>query len=113
MREIKDIKATGEFVVLKMVVKKQNDDFKQKKSGLYVPNQPSEQTSTGGGKIELDYAVVHEVGPNVEDDSFKVGDRVIFNDYDIKYVGSEKNMYGITKAGSIMATYEPGEEIED
>jgi co-chaperonin GroES (HSP10) len=36
----------------------------------------------------------------------EVGDRVIFNEYDIKYVGSKENMFGIVKDTSIMAVYE-------
>lgn len=112
MREIKEIEATGEYVILKMVVKEEGDMYKKNKSGLLVPNQ-DEPAQTSSGKLELDHALVYKIGPDVEKPSFKVGDRVIFNDYDIKYVGSKENMFGITKAGSVMAVYEPGEEIEE
>lgn len=113
MREIKEIEATGEYVILKMVVKEEADMYKKSKSGLLVPNQENAATQTSSGKLELDHALIHKIGPDVENPSFKVGDRVIFNDYDIKYVGSKENMFGITKAGSVMAVYEPGEEIEE
>lgn len=115
MREIKEIDATGEYVVLKIVVKEEGDDmYKKNKSGLLIPNQDSAPTAnTGSGKLQLDHALVYKIGPKVDDDSFKVGDKVVFNDYDIKYVGSKENMFGITKASSIMATYEPGEEVEE
>lgn len=114
MKDIKNIKATGNYVVLKMVVKDQDEGmYKKKKSGLYVPNQEEEQAApAGGGKMQLDHALVHEVGPDVKDPGFKVGDKVVFNEYDIKYVGRKENMFGITKAESIMATYED-EEIEE
>ena len=108
MTEIKSIQAKQGYVVLKMHVNEKSDPYKQEKSGLFVPNEDTSQTS--GGQLELDHATIHDIGPDVENPTFEVGDRVIFNEYDIKYVGSKENMFGITKADSIMATYEPDEE---
>ena len=106
MTEIKTIQAKGNHVVLKMVVKQDGGDmYKKNKSGLLVPNEES-APSAGGGKLELDYALIHDIGPKVENPDYKVGDRVVFNEYDIKYVGSKENMFGIVKEGSIMAVYE-------
>jgi len=116
MREIKEIKATGEYVVLQMVVKEEGSEmFKKNKSGILLPNsdEVGQTANTGNGKLQLEHAVVHDIGPGVENPSFKKGDKVVFNDYDIKYVGSKENMFGITKATGVMAVYEPGEEIEE
>ena len=115
MVEIKDIKAIGNYVVLKMVVKEEDSEmYKQKKSGLYVPNQQEESpASVSTGKLELKHALVHDIGPDVENANFKIGDKVIFNEYDLKNVGSKENMFGITKAESIMAVYDEEEVLEE
>lgn len=107
MTEIKNIKAIGEYVVLKMVVSESDGDmYKQNKSGLLLPNEDTSNTSkTPGGELKLEYALIHEIGPKVETPDFKVGDKVVFNEYDIKYVGSKENMYGIIKSSSVMAVY--------
>ncbi len=107
MTEIKTINAVGNHIVLKMVVKEGGGDmYTKSKSGLLVPNEEQPTQTTSGGKLELDYALIHEIGPNVENPTFKIGDKVIFNEYDIKYVGSKENMFGIVKDTSIMAVYE-------
>lgn len=107
MTEIKTIEAKGSHVVLKMVVKQDGGDmFKANKSGILVPNEETTTQSSGNGKLELDYALVHSIGPKVENPDFEVGDKVIFNEYDIKYVGSKENMFGIVKETSVMAVYE-------
>ena len=113
MTEIKTIEAKGNHVILKMVVKQDGGEmYKKAKSGLLLPNEDAPTQTAGGGKLELDYALIHSVGPKVENPDYKVGDRVIFNEYDIKYVGSKENMFGIVKETSIMAVYE-AEKSED
>ena len=113
MTEIKTIEAKGNHVILKMVVKQDGGEmYKKNKSGLLIPNEDAPTQTAGGGKLELDYALVHSVGPKVENPDYKVGDRVIFNEYDIKYVGSKENMFGIVKETSVMAVYE-AEKTED
>lgn len=98
-------------VVLKMHVKKTGKNpYKKLKSGILISNEEPD-TAAGNSKMELDFAEVYDIGPGVES-SFQKGDHVIFNEYDIKYVGSEENMFGILKASSIMAVYEAQEEIE-
>jgi co-chaperonin GroES (HSP10) len=51
------------------------------------------------------YAIVEKIGPEVEKITFKVGDRVMYNDYDCKIFGDEVNTYGLTKAESVWAVY--------
>lgn len=114
MTEIKSIEAKGVHVVLKMVVKEEGGEmYKKNKSGLLVLNEEQPTPTAGGGKLELDYAEIHDIGPKVENPDFKVGDRVIFNEYDIKYVGSKENMFGIVKESSIMAVYEADKKQDD
>lgn len=110
MKEIKTIEAKGNYVILKMHVKEKGEPYVQKKSGLYVPDEGPSQPAGGSNELELDHAEVYHISPDVDNPTFSVGDRVIFNEYDIKYVGSKENMFGITKAESIMAVYEPEEE---
>lgn len=107
MTEIKTINAKGNHVVLKMVVKESGGDmYTKNKSGLLVPNEEQPTQTASGGKMELDFATVYDIGPKVENPDFKLGDKVVFNEYDIKYVGSKENMFGIVKDTSIMAVYE-------
>lgn len=114
MKEIKSIKATDEYVVLKMHTKKTGDAYKKHKSGLLLPNVgQKDEVGTSSNKIELDFAEIFDIGTKVKDPAFKVGDHVIFNEYDIKYVGSAENMYGVLKAANIMAIYESGDEVEE
>ena len=110
MKEIKHIEAKGNHVILKMHVKEKKEPYVQQKSGLYVPEEGMSQPAGGNNELELDHAEVFHISENVENPTFKVGDRVIFNEYDIKYVGSKENMFGITKAESIMAVYDPEED---
>lgn len=112
MKEIKEIKAMDDYVVLKMHTKKTGKDpYKKLKSGILIANEEPE-AGVGSSKIELDFAEIYDIGKNVEN-SFQKGDHVIFNEYDIKYVGSAENMYGVLKASNIMAVYESGEETEE
>lgn len=77
-----------------------------KKTGLVLPNNKSSDVSKSGGKYE---ARVFSVGENVDLNKYKwkIGDKIIFNEYDImKLQDEDDNIWGLTKAESIWATYE-------
>lgn len=93
---INEIKAIGEYVILELE-EIQEDVYKQK-GKLLVPTQNQEVKKSNWR------AKIYDVGELVDKQKFNKDDYVIFNDYDIKYVGDEK-IYGITKASSIMAFY--------
>lgn len=97
---IKAIEATGNYVVLKLEEAKKKDMY-EKKGSLLVQTDGPDQKS----KIQ---AKVFHIGPKADNElGFKVGDIVVFNDYDAKHVGEmETGMYVITRDVSIMAIYE-------
>lgn len=114
MVRIDKIKASGEYVVLKFEkVEDENNELYKKKKGIWLPNGENTESGPPQQQKQSLQAYVHDIGPAVKDDAdFKVGDIVIFNDYDVKFVGDfeEGGMYGITKAQSVMATYTPKQE---
>ena len=102
----KTIKPTPDYVVLKIKVSKAANLTLS--TGGIITGTPKEGESTD----RLDF-VVHDIGVNVKDVNFKIGDRVIVNDYDMKFVANSDNefaadfvKYVITKPGSIMAVVE-------
>ena len=101
MSKIKNVRALGEMVVLKFVpVKKTN----LTKNGLLLVKE---------NEKEEHEAIVDSIGPDVKDPSFKVGDKVIFNNYDLMMVEEEDPedaskviKKGFVKASSIWGIYE-------
>lgn len=76
--------------------------------GGIITGTPKEGEDTD----RLDF-IVESIGEKVKDVNFVVGDRVIVNDYDMKYVSNTDNQfdptfvkYVITKPASIMAVVE-------
>ncbi len=105
--EIKKIEAKGNYVVLKLIEKEDKDPYK-KKGQLFVPEE--EKSS---GQRELERAEIYHLGPKVDPElGLSVGQTVVFNEYDIKYVGGEQ-LYGLTQDSSIMAVYEREPEPEE
>lgn len=88
-----DVKAVGNYVVLKFISVER--ELYRKRGEIWVP---------GEGDSEAFKAVVHHIGPEVSEPVFKVGDEVVFNQYDMKAVGDEDgDKYGIVQGHNIMA----------
>lgn len=107
MLKFEKITPTGEMVLLKIVqVKQDANPFTTLDSGLLV--KKSEEAK----KVRVE-AFVEAFGKGVKDAEFKVGDKVMFNDYDAKYVSNSDDemekgyqLYILTRASSIMAVLE-------
>lgn len=94
--DFKDVKAVGRFVVLKFISVER--ELFRKRGDIWVP---------GDGEKETFKALIHDIGPEVENPSFKVGDEVIFNQYDMKGVeDKDDNRFGIVQGDSVMAILE-------
>lgn len=109
--KIKSIKATGDYVVLK-VVKTKIEDTKKTKSGIILPNQPNAaaETNVNGERVVAAF-YVDSIGPVVDITKygFKKGDEVIANQYDLQYMGTpddEDSLYALCKAESIKCVVE-------
>ena len=96
--KLKDIQPCGEMVLLKFYEVKK-DIFKTNSSGIITFNQ------SANDEKQKYYALVEALGPDVKNVTFKVGDRVFYNDYDLKTFGDDETTYGMLKASSIWATY--------
>ena len=83
------------------------EKVKKSKGGIIMVDAPGEQ------KKEVFQAFIHSFGNKVKvmELDFKVGDLVVFNDYDIKNIeDSNHQVWAITKPESIMAKYEESED---
>ena len=112
---IKEITPFGEYVVLKFEEVKENNDLykKDKKTNLFLPTQDNAPQKTMRENNNKYQAKVFKISDEIKDKvCFKVGDIVIYNDYDLKLVGSPENLFGIIKSSNIMASYEEGEDEE-
>ncbi len=102
----KTIKPTPDYVILKIKVSKAPN--LNLSAGGIITGTPKE----GESADRVDF-VVHDIGSGIKDVNFKIGDRVIVNDYDMKFVANTDNefaadyvKYVLTKPGSIMAVVE-------
>ena len=98
---LKNIKPCGEMVVIKFYEVKQ-EIFNRSEGGILTFNADTKDEK------KKYYAVVETIGPDVDLNkiTYKVGDRVFYNEYDCKTFGDNFNTYGILKASGIWATYE-------
>lgn len=89
--------------VLVKFIKKDEADEKKTKSGIVLPyEQDQSEKGVSPGKYNF---VVDSVGPEVEE--VKVGQMVIFNEFDMKGLQNEdEEMFALMKEDSIMALYE-------
>lgn len=97
--KISNIEPCGKMVVLKFIEIKDTDLFTMK-NGLLISNPKATDEK------KRVYATVFKIGPEVSNITFKVGDRVFYNDYDCKVFGDDETTYGLCKAESIFAVYE-------
>ena len=96
---ITNIEPCGKMVLLKFNEVKESNLYKMKGNVLVQNERATDE------KKRM-YATVEKIGPDVTNITFKVGDRVFYNDYDCKVFGDEEVNYGLTKAESIYAVYE-------
>lgn len=93
MKEIKEIRACGEWVVLE--AREVEAEEKKTKSGIIIPGQAAEgQTvNSSGGKKTVDL-LVYDIGPDARDKvSYKKDDMVIVDNYDMQAIGTEQKTY--------------------
>jgi len=98
--KIKEIKATGEYVVVRFE-EVNKELYSANSSGILVQNSDTQK-----GKKHR--AIIHDIGPlaDAEKLGFKVGDTVLWNEYDMKTIDDDEGeIYGICKASSIMVVY--------
>lgn len=95
MDEKKDFTACKDYVILKLV----KLPPKLSEGGIIIPESAQKEKD----KYE---AVVYDIGETKEPATFKIGDKVVFNQYDTKNVDRHGNYYVVCRAVSIMATYQ-------
>lgn len=108
---LKDVEAVGEYVVLKFVKVNSDNDLFKKKGSIFIPNgETSNPQEKSGDKWD---AFIYKIGPKVESPTFNVGDMVVFNNYDIKYVGDDDdNLFGVLQGRNVMAVITKEEEAQ-
>lgn len=99
--KITNIEPCGKMVLLKFNEIKETDMFTLK-GNVLVPN------ARAADEKRKVYATIEKIGPDVDKNliNFKIGDRVFYNDYDVKAFGDDDTTYALTKAESIYAVYE-------
>lgn len=105
---MKNLIPRGDRVLIQYVeVGGSGELFKKNKSGILLPNGASaSDTSKSGVKYEARIAAVGEK-VDLSTVQWKIGDKVIFNEYDVmKLQDEDENIWGLTKAESIWATYD-------
>lgn len=98
------IKPIGDKILLKFV---EVDDTTQTSSGLIIENNTAKKNQKYSAVI---VAVGEDV--NLEDSPFEIGNKVVFNQYDLMAVDfpkkdnpAETETYGIVQAKNIFAVY--------
>ena len=105
---MKNFSPCGNQVLVRFIP---TEDKENKTKNGIVLLDDSKTTNMNGNEIKVDKILfqVIKVGEKVDlkESSFGIGDLVIFNDYDIKYLQDDDgNGYLLTKSESIMGTYE-------
>lgn len=112
--KIKDIKATGVYVVLKAVPAEETKEVVTD-GGIVLSgdvsgvNDAAEKINDPkGGKLRIQQPKVHSIGSKVkkEEYGFDIGDTVVYNNYDAQILQPDPNeeiYYILCKADSIKA----------
>lgn len=104
---MKNLIPQGEMVLIRYVeVGGDTEMYKKNKAGILLPNGANATEATSKSKYE---ARISAVGEKVDLSivKWKVGDKVIFNEYDVmKLQDEDENIWGLTKASSVWAVYE-------
>ena len=105
--KIKEIKATGKYVVIKVKEVAMSIETKTK-SGIILQTENTDgqkiNNKTNTGKVRGKF-IIDSIGPDVDLDKMgcKIGDEVIINDYDAQTIGDKDNTYVLCKAESVKA----------
>ena len=107
--KIEEIKATGEWVVLKAVkVTEEAPKVIKNEKGIITPGNPNgakgQNVNGNTGKVTVDL-FIHDIGPEAKDKcGFKVGDCVLCDAYDMQTFGDdEEQMFGICHYSKVKA----------
>ena len=106
MKEIKSIKATGEWVILE--AREVIAEEKKTESGLILPgrSQDGQVVNSSSGKRVVDL-FVHDIGPDaIGKVSYKKGDMIIADNYDLQGCGSDTQTFYICHYTKIKAVIE-------
>jgi co-chaperonin GroES (HSP10) len=93
--KIKNIKPVGKYVLIKLH-KETGEEVT--KGGLVIVKP--------GEKNVLAFATIEGIGNEVVNASFKIGDKVVFNEFDLKKVDCQEGDFGLLKFESIIAIHE-------
>ena len=103
-KKFNEIKAINNYVCLRVERIKESDGWKEKNK-ILVPNKPSEvDPQNERFRVNL---YIHNIGDLVENPQFKIGDKVVANNYDMQFVSDsdedDENVYVLIKADQIKA----------
>ncbi len=92
-KTIKDITAMGEWVVCEAVPAESK--VEKTASGLIMPGVKATGQNVNNpnksGKLIVKYFVVKSIGDKVKDPAFKIGDKVVIDDYDCQMISNGEN----------------------
>lgn len=104
--KINNIKAIGNFVVLKAVPIEEKKE-KKTDAGIILPEQEEKygtkvNNATSDGKIKAKL-VVESIGSDIDKAKYdiKVGDEVICDNYDLQTIGDDDETYCLCKITSV------------
>ena len=107
--KIEEIKATNEWVVLKAVeVVEAAPKVIKNEKGIITPGNPSgavgQNVNSNTGKVTVDL-FIYDIGPKVPSDvTFKVGDCVLCDAYDMQtFEDDERQMFAICHYSKVKA----------
>lgn len=99
---MRNFKPKKDYVLIRL--EKKDGGMRKTKSGIVLPDMGESSPSKTASPSTHNF-IVDAIGPEVKD--LKIGDFVIFNEYDLKGVrDDDDNHYGICKEDSVFATYE-------
>ena len=103
-KRFNSVKAVGDYVTLK-VEKVEQDSWKQKNSGLYVPGSVNQTSPAQDSQYRIEF-FIDSIGDKVENPEFKVGDKVVIDHQralSISDDDDEENIWAIVKSDDIKA----------
>ena len=106
--KIKEIKATGKFVVCKVEEVKSTVETVTE-SGIILQTENTDgqkvNSKAGNGEKISGVFIINSIGPDVELSKygFAIGDEVVLNDYDCQTIGDQDSTYVLCKADSVKA----------
>ncbi len=105
--KIDSIKATGKWVIIKAVEVEEKQQLVTTPGGIILPDgsrsTKGQNVNSSEGKKTVDL-YVEDIGPDVKDVNYKVGDCVLCDAYDLQTIEDDNhNMYGICDCTKVKA----------